>query len=231
MWFAKVMGWWLAEGGFMRNRIAVHQSAKVNPDKYQEIIDLLSEEYGDCLWMGKGYIVFQDDALYEYLKKIGATNEKFIPEEMKGLSPNLLRGFLDCFAAGDGHIRKGRAFKGGHFRDEICHTTSSKRLADDLGELILKCGKRPSYSLAERKGKTVRHKNGEYASNYDIWYVREGYSQTARIGYNHGIVKEIVPYNRMAYCVEIADWHTVLVRRNGKVTWCGNCACAWGPVV
>ena len=230
-WFAKFMGWWLSEGGFMRDRIVIHQSSKANPEKYQDIVDLLSERYGDYLWAGERYVVCKDDALYDYLNEIGPTHEKYIPAEIKGLSPGLIRDFLDCFAAGDGHIRKGRPFKGGAFRDQTVYTTSSTRMADGLGELLIKVGHRPSYNLQKSKGKIVRHHNGEFAGNFDIWHVSECYSQTSIMGYNRGIVKETVPYNKMAYCVEIENWHTLLVRRNGKVTWCGNCECAWGPVV
>ncbi len=32
-----------------------------------------------------------------------------------------------------------------------------------------------------------------------------------------------IDYNDMVYCVTLEKWHTVLVRRNGKCIWCGQC--------
>lgn len=32
-----------------------------------------------------------------------------------------------------------------------------------------------------------------------------------------------IPYNDYVYCVELPKYHTLLVRRNGKICWCGNC--------
>ena len=89
----------------------------------------------------------------------------------------------------------------------------------------------PSYSLRKTKGKNVKHSNGEYTTNHDIWVVSECNGQTSILDPKTGIKKSIVDYGRMTYCVELPEWHTLLVRRNGKVTWCGNCRCTFLPVL
>ncbi|WP_408954741.1 minor capsid protein [Natroniella sp. ANB-PHB2] len=40
-----------------------------------------------------------------------------------------------------------------------------------------------------------------------------------------------VDYSGMVYDVELPKWHILLVRRNGKTVWSGNCRCAWLPVI
>lgn len=42
---------------------------------------------------------------------------------------------------------------------------------------------------------------------------------------------KIQSYNDYVYCVELERNHTLLVRRNGKIVWSGNCRCSWIPVI
>ena len=39
-----------------------------------------------------------------------------------------------------------------------------------------------------------------------------------------------VNYNKKVYCVELPKFHTLLIRRNGKVAWSGNCRCSFVPI-
>jgi hypothetical protein len=231
--FVEFMGWWLSEGSLdhRNKRIIVNQSREKNPDKYDRISELaiqLSED--DKIWSGKEKIYFKNESLYKDLLLYGHSHEKFIPQKIRIMSPDYLRIFLDAYAAGDGYRRKGKAFKDGAFRDEIIYTTSSKMMADHIGELLIKVGRRPSYYLSKTKGKPVEHSNGIYVGKHDMYIIRECYGRTSKIDRRTGIKKGTHIYNDMVYCVELAKQHTLLVRRNGKVTWCGNCRCAWIPV-
>jgi hypothetical protein len=41
---------------------------------------------------------------------------------------------------------------------------------------------------------------------------------------HRGIQSKIINnYNGLAYCLELEKYHIMLVRRNGKIAWCGNC--------
>lgn len=230
--FAEFMGWWLSEGSRNRDRIAISQSREKNSDKYARLTELADELSTDGkVWCGAEQVLFRNKALLLYLSRFGHAHEKFVPHEIKDLSSQYIRIFLDAYSLGDGHRRKARDYKGGNFRDEIVYTTSSKRMADGLGELLIKVGRCPSYNLLKHKGKIVEHANGPYRGNFDIWMIRECYSQTSRINKRTGIRVGVHDYNDIVYCVELEKNHTLLVRRNGKVTWSGNCRCAWIPVV
>jgi len=41
---------------------------------------------------------------------------------------------------------------------------------------------------------------------------------------------EKIDYTGMVYCVELPEFHTLWVKRDGKVSWNGNCRCSYGPV-
>jgi len=42
---------------------------------------------------------------------------------------------------------------------------------------------------------------------------------------------QLIPYNGLVQCVELPEYHTLWVKRNGKTSWNGNCRCAYAPVV
>lgn len=219
--FCRFMAYWLSDGSVNKNYIHISQF-----DKKQEIGEDLFSMDLDVKETKEGFRV-KNDKLAEYLQQFGHANEKFAPGEIKLLSREYLREFLDAYIVCDGHEREGKQWNGGKFRNEKTYFTTSKRLADDLGEIILKVGRRPSYSLQKSKGVKVKHKNGTYEGNFDVWIIRECYSQNARA--NNIEIKE-VEYNDMVYCVELEKNHTLYVRKNGKCTWCGNCRCTILPV-
>jgi len=230
--FAEFMGWWLSEGCLVRGRIVIAQSKSKNRSKYDRIVEIAKLLVTDGkVWQSKEAITFKNDLLHEYLRQFGKSFVKHVPQEIKQMSKKYIRFFLDAYAKGDGSERKAKLYKNGKFRNEIVYTTSSKRMADDLGELLIKVGRRPSYYLQNSKGKEVKFRNGTYKINHDIWIVRECYSQTCICDKNTGVRIDWVDYDDMVYCVELEKYHTLMARRNGKVAWCGNCRCCWVPVI
>jgi SPP1 gp7 family putative phage head morphogenesis protein len=211
--FCEFMGWWQSEGSFNRKSIVVNQCSEKNSSNYEDIVNLINRMPHDNMSAKKDRVRFRNDSLREYLIQFGKSYEKFIPEEIKYLSPIYLLRYLDAYCKGDGHEREGKTFKGHVFGNERIYTTSSKMMADGIGELLIKVGKRPSYSLRKTKGKNVKHSNGEYTTNHDIWVVSECNGQTSILDPKTGIKKSIVDYGRMTYCVELPEWHTLLVRR------------------
>lgn len=230
--YCEFMGYYLSEGSVTRLRkqntknnyrdkwqITIAQSKTKNEDKYNIIYELLNKMAVVWWQTEKGFITTDDD-LCAHVLKFGKCHEKHVPKIIKELSPEKIKIFLDAYMLGDGSIRKGRKFKNYSFGDEIEYFTCSKRLADDFGELILKAGYRPSYSLQKSKGKIVKFKNGNYEIKQNVWRVRRCNSLTTRT-----LKKELVQYDDYVYDVEISKWHVLLVRRNGKVVWSGNCMC------
>ena len=222
--FCKFMGWWLSEGcvtkrkGYNCWQIVISQFKHV--EQLKNDLSELSEHY-KLNWFDGGLRIYDKD-LGKYLEQFGKSYQKFIPDEIKGLSPNYLKAFLEAYNLGDGSMRKPKDYKGGDFKVEKTYYTTSKRLADDLGELMLKIGHHPSFYLQKSKGVTTKHKNGEYTSNHDVWRIRECYSQHAS---TYKITKS--QYKGKIYDVALPEFHTLYIRRNGKVVWSGNCMCYW----
>jgi len=137
--------------------------------------------------------------LRNYLAQFGHSSERFIPRELMFLPPQQLSILLSALIYGDGSSN-GKFF-----------STTSKRLADDFQELLLKTGK---------VGKVSWYQSSK---TYGI-YVREEYQDyTVTPKKEHDGWEE---YEGMVYCVTVPN-HIIYVRRNGKPVWCGNCYASW----
>jgi len=123
---------------------------------------------------------------------------------------------------GDGSFVPGRIWDGYQCKDSRLYYTSSKLMADDLGELILKLKKVPSYAFKEVQTIYDPKRNRSYTQNQGIWVVRECAGQYAHLG---RLTKESIEYSGRIYDVELERNNTLVVRRNGKVAVSGNCRC------
>lgn len=221
--YLKFMAYWLADGSCTPNKGSYNiKIAQTNNDwMYNELKKLPFKIY-KC----KDSLMIHNKELGEYLKQFEKCTNKFIPENIKLLSPNLLDIFLLAYAKTDGHIRKGKLWKGYQCKDSISFFTTSNQMSADLGELIMKAGGTPSYYLNKSKGKQVQFKNGIYTINNDCWIIN--YNKQV---YNWVCYMDIqeVEYNDYVYCVEVEKHNTLLVRRNGKVCWSGNCRSTKAP--
>lgn len=157
--------------------------------------------------------------LYQYLRKFGQSHEKFIPSEIKKLSKELLKVFLDSYLKGGGHIY-GRTGKG------LSATTTSVRLRDDLQEIALKIGFSAYFKLGKKAGTPMKTLHqGKYNSRHDAWnvyFIRQNkHSVTPSVIRKQGYKEEWVDFDGPVYCVSVPN-HVIYVRREGIPVWCGN---------
>jgi len=138
----KFLGFWLAEGWITKNKFKQKSGNLTNcmqvgvvQKKDTKELDVL-----DTAMTYAGFNVKRDDRgqlrifnkrLWKYLRPLGGASEKYIPKEIKKLSPRQLKILLDWYLIGDGNIDK---------NGRIRATTTSKKLVDDLTEIALKIG-------------------------------------------------------------------------------------------
>jgi hypothetical protein len=213
----KFFGFWLAEGSTDNEKIApdhgyrvvISQKNKEKREEIKEVLNRLPFNYSE----EKDTFVIHNKQLWAYLRQFGNKYTKFIPKEIKNLSKRQLKILFDWMVKGDGYVRKTNG--------QINYWTASKRLADDLQEIILKLGWHAT--IKERRRKISQIKGREVKTNvvYEIGVHRK----TKHFTFTH---KEMIKnqirkvyYKGKVYCCEVPN-HTVYVRRNGKATWCGN---------
>jgi len=225
--YAFFMAWYLSEGSILHDPesakkrgypIKITQEINDNREIIQPIFERISEYLGIKLYVGKSYFEFHSKELHDYLEPLGYSHEKYIPSEVFDLSKDDLNIFLDNYVLGDGHERKPNKYHS----TERSLFTSSPRLRDDLSYLILLCGFYPSIYIHSRKGTVTHHKNGEYVQKNDVYRIGINTSKYTQFG--SCIVDEIV-YDGDVFCVELPEWHTLWVMRDGKTSWNGNCRC------
>ena len=215
--FAAFMGWLVSEGHVDLSsqghyRVVLAQSPEANPDKCWEIHQLLTR-MGFTFTESKDRITINSKHLAMYLQPLGLQPVRYIPEAIKALAPCLLKVFIDAAVKGDGR-------KNGVSRE---YMTTSKRLADDMQEVCLKAGFRASVGIEKRSGKlTYVNESSKPSEQLDMYVV--GICDPTHAWYPRPIE---VAYTGQQVCVSVADNHNILVRRNGRAIWAGNC---WPPV-
>jgi hypothetical protein len=208
--WVKFFGLWLAEGSAFVSRkgdyiVKVASLATNTKQQAREILKELPFKWHET---PSGFATVSKQ-LCMYLMQFGHAHEKYIPVEIKRLSPSLLRKFLWGYMLGDGNFSTFTA------------TTSSKRLVDDLQEIGLKVGWPVSYWKSVDQGTPV-HSNPQYTSNHTVFKVGFSRDGTPRHGRAEGAWSR-VPYKGFVYDVTVPPNHTIYVRRNGKAVWSGNC--------
>ena len=166
--FSEFLGYYLSEGCVTygsKNTVRV----EVCQDKYPEVMIKSFEKIFNKTPYYKHMKIIQyikrNSELHLFLEGLGKSHEKFIPNLIKNSKKEIISVFLGAFRLGDGSYRK-RNQKGFGSTEEILYHTSSAQLSADIGELILKIGKKPVYSYA--KPKKVEHKNGLYTAKQEL---------------------------------------------------------------
>ena len=220
-----LMAAYLAEGSVSPYQgclqATISQSLHANPDTYSEMEFMLSTTPWKW-WGGEQGFTTRDQEITSYLTEFGrCANDKFIPDNIRSLPKDNIATFLDVFCECDGNTRSGIGNLGFE-TTESSYFTTSKRMADVLGELVMKVGGRPSFGVHTRAGREQEFSNGIYTQNHDV--LRVGHRHHVHTNKFHRTTRH---YDGPVRCVEMPEHHIILVRRNGQPVWSGNCMCSW----
>lgn len=231
--FCEFLGCYLSEGSFTewgdKNRTIPRRRVNISQKKSEakeKIIKCCRALFKNVI-VTKERIEFNlnkenDKDLIHIIRSFGHAHEKYVPDFIKELSPKYIKIFLDAFLLGDGTVHRGVLYDGYQCKPQRIYSTSSVKLKDDLGELLLKVGKCPSF---KNRGKSIYHckkQKKDYLARYDQWNVAE---LNSKYRYGKVMKKEIKPYKGFIYDVELEKNHTLVVRRNDNVCVSGNCRC------
>ena len=223
------MGWWLADGTISpyndgkKHQIGIRQY----DDKAREYIGEICEDLFDTVWHGQDTvycIVPFGDPLAEYLYRAGKSVEREIPEDLLIYGSETLRILFNHLVKGDGNVSYTNWDEDDGYPEskQITYYTSSHGMVDGMTELAMKIGKRVTTREASSPetqtfsdGKTYTQKK----TSKEVGFGRNSWSQFR----NHQLEWE--EYSGNVVGVSMKNNPVVLVRRNGKTTWTGNCDC------
>lgn len=255
-WFFKFMGFYLSEGDCFRTKggegrgyqIQITQKDKDNVNKIREIINNLSPE---LIWKervdenGTTRFTVRDARLHKYLFKLGCSNEKYIPVELKQASSHLLNMLFDTFLLGDGRTTIRNYYKECENNTRQAVFSTSKRLIEDLQEILLKTGRHgniTTYQPIDREiwdtkfiKKEVDNGDGTVCIEKVATKVKRIIkAENSKIQYfiNVSIIDHInlerikiekIDFDDRVYCVRVSNGN-FFTMRNGKCFWTGNSA-------
>ena len=135
------LGLYLTEGSTSDFRgvpckVRIFQLRKPHPDKYDEILNILRDCFGDWTLVNKydGFTIASTE-VSKLTKSFGTTWQKRVPREIIESSPDVLETFLHSYILGDGTIKEDGSFS-------ICCASSG--MADDIQEIAFRLGYRVS---------------------------------------------------------------------------------------
>lgn len=224
--FCEFLGYYLSEGSLAKSGLNYRICISQQKESRQIMFNCCKKLFNNKCCMGKEdievYCSVKDLSLWEYLKQFGHSYQKYVPEEIKELPREQLEIFLQAYFLGDGTWFKGGTLDGYKCKDQRLISSSSIRMIDDLSEIIIKLGNRPSFYNFGKTTVFDKRQGKYYTSNYDQWEVREC---TAKHSTSESLKSEEIDYKGFIYDVELERNHTLFVRRNNKVCLSGNCRC------
>lgn len=227
---ARFFGWYLSEGCVTKRgpnwyQLNVAQFKKINLERLYSICIKVAPT---ATLSKKGVYICGDFAKWIYDLNLGKSHEKYIPTFIKDMGVDALSAFLEEFCLGDGHSRLRSCF--GYNSTEATLFTSSKRLRDDLCELIIKCGKSCRWYIGRTKGTMCKHRNGTYTTNNDNYVIAISGSKNTlfdngRTRFNKSSIT-YKKYTGYVHCLELEKNGVFCFEYSGSISWTGNCSCA-----
>jgi len=221
--FASLIGLFLSEGYVRKrgNNYEINISQYKYVDQFEKIISLNPFKFNK---VKNGFNCY-DKLLGEYLLQFGNARDKFIPEWIKSSGKDVINSFLDAYCLGDGtfsfnykKIRKDSPIYNENFTHKKLVSryfyTASKRMSDDLQELLVKIGS-VAVSRIDKYyfNETLKQEFPMYGVQEKL-INRKNYIFPSDVSY--------VDYSGRVFCVTVPNG-IIMIRRNGKSMWCGNC--------
>lgn len=205
-WMA-FLGIFLSEGWYSkiknRNKDYLFIISQKKPNVRKQIKDLFERmgiHYNEKI-VKNGFGV-HCKTLHSYLKQFGLQKVRFIPREVLELDKEYLEILYHWLMLGDGSVSK---------NGQETYYTCSKQLASDVQELIIKLG----------YGSRITTKDKLYHGKINRIYEVSKHVKSDKYWIQTHKKIEVEDYCGKIYCAEVPN-HTLMVRRNGKATWCGN---------
>ncbi len=191
----RFLGWYISEGHCYENQKTGNCTVTLTTFYRTDEAIAVMRAVGLSPVVDKHHVTATSRQLYEYVKTLGKSHEKHVPQCIKELSRKYLAVLLKSLLDGDGNAQSKHSWR---------YTTVSRRLADDVQEIAIKCGMASSVTL-----------------DRDSFYrVHIGTTRTAQCNLGEDR-SEWIDYAGMVYCVEVPN-SVVMVRQNGHAYFSGN---------
>lgn len=166
---------------------------------------------------GTTSFVITDRRLHKFLKPLGKSHEKYIPEELKNQHTEHLETLLKWFQLGDGRCI------GSYNQTDVFST--SQQLIIDLQEILIKSGKSGNIRYEKRdKDRYITDNGGprliKGENTHDMWFLT--FSKTKGVWLDNRFLQVTEEdYDGFVFSVDVPN-HTYYTKYNEKCHWTGN---------
>lgn len=143
-----------------------------------------------------------------FFKQFYLKENRRIPKDILNWDVKYLKELLNGILDGDSDDERRRIIIG------------SKSLVNDIQEICYKCGFSSCYKKVDGKKSWLESENRYINANKPYYLVSVNNKRYLNVIKNN---QKYIDYDDVVNCVTLEKWHTVLVRRNGKCVWCGQC--------
>ena len=210
--YASLLGWYIAEGCVcMRDgAFCIAQQKQNNVKKIKKLLDKCGFHYR---YDGQAFWVSEINWMHHF-GELGKAHDKYIPTFIKNSNESVLTHLLESLMAGDGCGN--------------VYYTVSKKLADDVAEIMVKLGYAVYISQREGTGFSDSVCYEVHMSNRDTIQLQTG-NHVYDVSTNSKSVDCVKEYveNKTVYCLTVPDTETFFIRQNGCVWLSGNSGHNW----
>ena len=190
-------------------KTSIYQSKKEHLNELKQLLERLPFSFTYKSQKSEFYTC--NKQLTSYLTCLKNKNNRMIPEWILTLHPDQIKIFLKWVMIGDGSIS--HAYKAGRI------AVPSTQMSEYLTHLMIQNGQPVSNSIHKHQGGRNYH-GTLIRGDMDLNLITLKTSANYFLSKNRGnITKQ--PYCGDVYCISVPN-QTLCVRRNGKITWCGN---------
>ena len=175
----------------------------------QEVKEILSKIPFNFKEVRKNEYRCKNKQLFEYLHQLGKAQDKYILKEFLNLSKRQLAILYENLMLGDGNKQN---------KSNWNYSTTGKKLADNMQEILIKLGYNSYIYLDNRRNKPVRFGDKISLRSSINYVIRRKVSQTVKI------LKEnlsVIDYRGKVYCCSVPN-RVILTRRDEQIMLSGN---------
>ena len=217
----KFIGIYLSEGscdkegnknnhGNERYRVTISQSIDKNPENCKKIEDLLTSIGFKFIYSG-GNFEINNKPLCLYLRNLGNSNSKFIPDDIKNQSTEYLEFLWEWLCMGDGYIAK---------NGTEMYWTSSKKLASDVQDVLARMGFNSGSTICKKKTSVIKGRVITSENIKDCYRIVKYRKHNTQFKSSLGHFGEEF-YEGKVYCLTVPNGR-LFIKRNGFTCWSGN---------
>lgn len=206
----KLIGFYLGDGFAWKNSKKETNAVgiRIQKNRKKEFLDKILKEENishEIYFYDKepGYSTYRivNSFLIDFASKINGAFTKYIPKDLLFLPENKLLALFEGLMNSDGNAARKTYY------------TTSPQLAENFSQLCCHLGYSATTTKRNRKNPT----SDLFCECYEIRFVKQD-EKTLR---KNNV--QTIPYSGMVYDVTLEKNHILLVRRNGKTVFSGNC--------